>query len=122
MYCSFSGVALKPGLSFCNYCGEKLSGTKSDNIIKSPEARPETLIGAIVFTFVFGLVAITVLMGVTKAVLHLEVGLILALALLSFLIMVSLEGVFIGLLLRRKRGAGGSRRLFAIEGPGNKRA
>ena len=106
MYCSFCGVALKPGLSFCNYCGEKLSGAKGNDIIKSPEVRPETLIGAMVFTFVFGLVAITVLMGVMKAVLHLEDGLILALALLSFLIMVSLEGVFIRLLLRRKRGAG----------------
>jgi type III secretory pathway component EscV len=58
-----------------------------------------------VFAFVFGLGAITVLMGVMKAVLHLEVGLILAFALLSFLIMLSLEGVFIRLLLRRKRGA-----------------
>ena len=94
-----------PGLSYCNYCGEKLSGAKSASTIKSPEVRPETLVGAMVFAFVFGLGAITVLMGVMKAVLHLEVGLILAFALLSFLIMLSLEGVFIRLLLRRKRGA-----------------
>jgi len=105
MYCSSCGVAVTPGLSYCNYCGEKLSGAKSDSIIKSPEVRPETLVGAMVFAFVFGLGAITVLMGVMKAVLHLELGLILAFALLSFLIMLSLEGVFIRLLLRRNRGA-----------------
>jgi hypothetical protein len=105
MYCSSCGVAVTPGLSYCNHCGEELSNAKSDGIIKSPEVRPETLVGAMVFVFVFGLGAITVLMGVMKAVLHLEVGLILAFALLSFLIMLSLEGVFIRLLLRRKRGA-----------------
>jgi hypothetical protein len=104
MYCSSCGVAVAQGLSYCNYCGEKLSGAKSDSIIKSPEVRPETLVAAMVFAFVLGLGAITVLMGVMKAVLHLEVGLILAFTLLSFLIMLSLEGVFIRLLLRRKRG------------------
>ena len=105
MYCASCGVAVTPGLSYCNYCGEKLSGAKSDTIIKSPEVRPETLVGAMVLTFVFGLVAITVLMGVMKAVLHFEMGQILAFALLSFLVMLSLEGVFIRLLLRRQRGA-----------------
>jgi hypothetical protein len=58
-----------------------------------------------VFAFVFGLAAITVLMGVMKAVLRLEVGVVLAFTMLSFLILLSLEGVFIRLLLRRKRGA-----------------
>jgi hypothetical protein len=105
MYCSSCGVVVTPGLSYCNYCGEKLSGAKGDSVIKSPEVRPETLVGAMVFTFVFGLGAITVLMGVMKAVLRLEVGVVLAFTLLSFLIMLSLEGVFIRLLLRRKRGA-----------------
>ena len=105
MYCSSCGVAVTPGLSYCNYCGEKLSGAKSDSTIKSPEVRPETLVGAMVFTFVFGLGAITVFMGVMKAVLHLELGQILAFMLLSFLILLSLEGVIIRLLFRRKRGA-----------------
>ena len=105
MYCSSCGVAVTQGLSYCNYCGEKLSGAKSDRIIKSPEVRPETLVGAMVCSFVFGLGAIAVLLGMMKAVLRLENGLILAFALLSFLIMLSLEGVFIRLLLRRNRGA-----------------
>ncbi len=105
MYCSSCGVAVPPGLSYCNYCGVKLSGGKSDGSLKSPEVRPETLIGAMVFAFVFGLGAITLLMGVLKVMLHLETGLILAFALLSFLIMLSLEGVFIRLLFRRKPNA-----------------
>jgi predicted amidophosphoribosyltransferase len=105
MYCSSCGVAVTPGLRYCNYCGEKLSGAKSDRIIKSPEVKPESLLEAMVFTFVFGLGAITVLIGVMKAVLHLELGQILAFTLLSFLIMLLLEGVFIRLLFRRKRGA-----------------
>jgi hypothetical protein len=82
-----------------------LSGTKSDRLIKSPEVKPETLVAAMVFTFVFGLGAITVLVGVMKAVLELETGLILFFALLSFLIMLSLEGVIIRLLFRRQHVA-----------------
>jgi hypothetical protein len=105
MYCSSCGVAVTQGLSYCNYCGEKLNGTKGERVVKSPEVKPETLVGAMVFTFVFGLGAITVLMGVMKAGLHLELGQILAFTLLSFLILLSLEGVFIRLLFRRNRGA-----------------
>ena len=105
MYCSSCGVAVAQGLSFCNYCGAKLNGVKGDNVVKSSEVKPETLVGAMVFVFVFGLAAITVLMGVMKAVLGLNVGQILAFTLLSFLIMLSLEVVFIRLLLRRKHGA-----------------
>src|ERR1700694_2921798 len=103
MYCSSCGVAVTPGLSYCNYCGEKLSGAKSVSTIKSPEVKPETLVASMVFTFVFGLGAITVLMGVMKAVLHLELGQILAFTMLSFLIMLLLEGVIIRLLFGRKR-------------------
>jgi|ERR1700686_1090141 len=104
MYCSSCGVAVAQGLSYCNYCGAKLNGVKGDNVIKSSEVKPETLVAAMVFVFVFGLGAITVLMGVMKAVLHLEVGQILAFTLLSFLIMLLIEGVCIRLLFRRRRG------------------
>jgi hypothetical protein len=105
MYCSSCGVALTPGLSYCNHCGEKLSSARRDKIIKSPEMRPEPLVGAMVFCFIFGLVAITMLIGVMKSELGLNTGQILAFAILSFLILLSLEGVFIRLLFRRKPGA-----------------
>lgn len=105
MYCSACGVAVAQGLSYCNYCGAKLSGANGDNVIKSPDVKPELLVSAMVVVFVLGLAAIIVLMGVMKAVLDLDVGLILAFTLLSFLIMLLLEGLFIRLLFRRKHGA-----------------
>ena len=105
MYCSSCGVAVAQGLSYCNYCGAKLNGEKGDNVIESSEVKPELLVSAMVATFVLGLAVIIVLMGVMKAVLDLNVGQILAFTLLSFLIMLSLEGVFLRLLFRRKRGS-----------------
>lgn len=95
MYCSSCGVAVAQGLSYCNYCGAKLSGVKGDSVTKSSEVRPEYLVFAMMAVFVFGLAAITVLMGVMKTVLGLPVERILAFALLPFLFMVVLEGVFI---------------------------
>jgi|SRR6266487_5151057 len=105
MYCSTCGVNVAQGLSYCNYCGATLSGAKGETRIKSPEVKPEILVSSMVVVFVFGLVAITMMIGVMKTVLALNAGQILAFTLLSFLIMVFLESVFIRLLLRRKRGA-----------------
>lgn len=103
MYCSSCGVAVAQGLSYCNYCGAKLNGEKG-SLVKSTELRAESLIiSAMVVLFIGGLLAITVLMGVMKAVLDLNTGQILAFTLLSFLIMLLIEGVLISRLLRRKR-------------------
>ena len=106
MYCSSCGVAVAQGLSYCNHCGAKLSGAKADGLVKSSEVKPESLAAAMGAVFVFGLVAITFLMGMMKAVLNLNVGLIIAFTLLSFLIMLLVEGVFIRLLFGRKRTTG----------------
>ena len=56
-------------------------------------------------TFIFGLVAITILMGVMKSVLEMPVGQILGVMVFPFLLMLVIEGVFIRLLLRRTHGA-----------------
>ena len=104
MYCSSCGVVVAQGLSYCNYCGAKLSGVKGDSIIKSPEVKPESLVWGMVAVLVFGFVAIVFLMMAMKMV-GLNVGQILAFMILSFLIMLLVEGVFIWQLLRRKRGA-----------------
>jgi len=104
MYCSSCGVAVAQSLSYCNYCGEKLNGVKGSDS-ESPAVRPELLVAALVGVFVFGLVAISILMGMMKAILQLNEGVILAFAVLCFLIMLSLEGIFVRLLFRRKRGA-----------------
>jgi hypothetical protein len=70
-----------------------------------------------VFTFVFGLGAITVLMGVMKAVLHFEYGPLVAFTLLCFLIMLLLEGVIVRLLFRRPRGADETDSAPTLKGP-----
>src|SRR5215216_6849191 len=104
MFCSSCGVSVVQGLSYCNYCGAKLTGEKGDNAIKSSEVKPESLVWAMVAVLVFGFVAIVFLLMSMKMV-GLNVGQILAFTILSFLIMLLVEGVFIWQLLRRKRGA-----------------
>ena len=106
MFCSSCGVSVAQGLSYCNHCGAKLNGEKGDSLIKTTELRAESLIiSAMVGLFVLGLLAISALMWVMKAVLDLNAGQVLAFAALSFLIMLLIEGVLIWRLSRRKRGA-----------------
>jgi uncharacterized protein (DUF983 family) len=102
MYCSSCGVAVTQGLTYCNYCGARLS--RGDSSDKPPDIRPGGLVTMMVATFVMGLFASTVLMGVMKAVLHFEYGPLVAFTMLSFLIMMVLEGIFILLLFRRRHG------------------
>lgn len=106
MYCSTCGKAVTPGLSYCNHCGAKLSGAKGDGITKSSDVKPETLVGAMVAVFIFGLGAIIFLMMALKMVFGPEnLHLIIAFTSLSFLIMLAVEGVFLWMLLGRKNGA-----------------
>lgn len=104
MYCSTCGAAVAQGLSYCKHCGGKLNGDKDNGVAESSEIKPESLIRAMTSVFVLGILAITVLIGVMKAILNLNDGQILGFATFSFLIMLLLESVFIWLLLRRKRG------------------
>ena len=104
MYCSACGASVAQSLSYCNYCGAKLNSEKSDSLIRTTELRAESFImSAMAGLFVTGLLAISVLMIVMKLVLDLNGGQILALTLLSFLIMMLIEGVFIWQLFHRKR-------------------
>src|SRR5262245_10843496 len=100
MYCSTCGVAVAQGLSYCNYCGAKLNRGAGDGI---SEVRPESLVSAIAALFVFGLVAITILMGVMKRVLDLPIEGVVILGLVPFLLLLVIELVLIRLLLRRTR-------------------
>ena len=106
MYCSKCGSAVSPNLSYCNHCGAKLSGAKSDGVAKSSEVKPETLVAAIAAVFIFGLGAIILLMMALKFVFGSEnMGLVIAFTFLSFMIMLAVEGVFVGMSLSRKKGA-----------------
>ena len=102
MYCSACGVAINQGTTYCNYCGAKVNPGDKD---ASPDVRPGGLVTMMVATFVMGTFVITLLMGMMKAILHFEYGPIMGITLLSFLIMLMLEGVFIRLLFRRKADA-----------------
>lgn len=104
MYCPSCGVAVTQGLSYCKSCGAKLSGAKGDHAVES-EVKPELLVSAMVGGFVLGLVAIAVLVGVLKAVAGFDLPILVAVTALSFLLMLVVEGVLIGLLLRGRRGA-----------------
>ncbi len=105
MYCSSCGVAVAQGLSYCNYCGGKLNGAEGDNVIKSSGVKPELLVSAMVGLFILGLVAIAVLIGVLKQVAGFDLPILLAVTMFSFVLMLVVEGVLIGLLLSGRRGA-----------------
>ena len=106
MYCSSCGVAIADGLTYCNFCGARVNSEKTDTLVKTTELRAESLIiSAMVGLFILGLLAISVLIGVMKAILHFDVGPLLAFAFMSFLILIGLEGVLISRLFRRNRKA-----------------
>jgi uncharacterized membrane protein YhdT len=77
---------------------------RSDNGSSSVQ-NSDRLIFGMLATFVFGLVAITMMMGMMKVILGLPVFMILACMLVPFSIMVAMEVVFIRLLLRRSETA-----------------
>jgi len=101
MYCSACGVSLVQDLSYCNHCGAKLAG---DKVVKSSEVKPESLVWGMIAVLVFGLVAIMFLMMAMKMV-GLNQAQILAFTILSFAMVLLIEGVLIWQLLARKRGA-----------------
>jgi hypothetical protein len=105
MYCSSCGVAVAQGLSYCNYCGAKLSGADGDSVTVSSGIKPELLVSAMAGLFILGLVAIAVLIGALKAVAGFDLPFLLAATMLSFLLLMVVEGVLIGLLLSGQRGA-----------------
>ena len=105
MYCSTCGVAVAENLSYCNYCGGRIVTSNNDRVATSREVQPGLLVSAMAGTFILGILAITVLLGVMKAVLGLQTGQILAFAALSFFMLLSLEAVYLYLLFRRNRSA-----------------
>ena len=105
MYCSTCGVVVADSLSYCNHCGARISRSNGDQANLTRDLNPGLLVYAMLATFIFGLVAIAILLGVMKSVLGLEAGQILGFAVLSFLIMLFLEGVFLSFLIRRTRSA-----------------
>lgn len=118
MYCSSCGAAVAQGLSYCNYCGARLKVEEGDGLARSSELKAESLIvSAMVGLFILGLLAIAVLMGVMKEVLGFHEPLLVAFTLLSFLILLLIEGVLVSRLPRRGRGARGPGENAPPKGP-----
>jgi hypothetical protein len=104
MYCSSCGTALTDGLSYCSRCGSEVGGKNSPvevNEIKPPQI-PEPLVWATVAVSVGGLAIVVGLIAVMKAS-GFSYGLITLFSLLSFLLLVGAESVFIWLIVRSKR-------------------
>ena len=102
MYCSTCGVAVAQGLSYCNQCGAKLTGEKSEGVTKVAKAQPESLVWAILAVFVVGLGSIMALMGILKVQFNANLGIVIIFSLIVFLLMLVVEGVFISLLFGSK--------------------
>lgn len=105
MYCSSCGSAVSREMSYCSRCGAKAGGAGGESPAKPAESFAESLVWAIVAVFVVGLGAIIGLMAVMKEVVGFDLRVILAVTALSFVLMLAVEGVLIGLLLKGGRGA-----------------
>lgn len=100
MYCPSCGGAVARALTYCNHCGARLTGSQGDKIQQRSEQHSESLVWAIVGALGVGLGCIIGLMAVMKNVVHFDLGLIIALTLLSFFLVFAVEGVLIWQLLR----------------------
>jgi hypothetical protein len=103
MYCSSCGTRVASGLSYCSRCGGEV-GAEDRTVPLAPPPIPEFLIWAIVGVSVGGLSLIIGLMAVMKWA-GFDLGLIAMFTILSFLLLLGAESVFIWLLLRLRRPA-----------------
>ena len=110
MNCSFCGEAVAQGVYFCKHCGARLSGgdgndASEDHFSIYSEVKPELLVFGMVAVLVFGFLAVAVLIGVLKAVAGFDTPFLLLATLISFVLILAIEGVLISLLLSGKRRA-----------------
>ena len=111
MYCSSCGVAVAKGVSFCNYCGARVSSTDSE--LEFRGVRPGLIVSAMAGIFVLGLPGIVFLIFMLNAV-RLDPQQSMAFAWVTLLLLVALEVVFLVLLLRQRsrKGETGQRDQF----------
>jgi hypothetical protein len=112
MYCSSCGAALSEGLSYCNRCGAEVNATRSMVPLR-PAPIPDSIVWAIVAVSVGGLGVLIALMAVMKHELNFNEGLIILFSLLSFLLLLGAEAVFIWLVVRAKNLASETPKLIA---------
>ena len=93
------------GVSYCNRCGAKAGGARDAGDKDAGGLSLDSLVWAVVSLFVAGLGVIIGLMAVMKEVVGFDLPIILAVTALSFLLLLSIEGVLVGLLLGARRRA-----------------
>lgn len=99
MYCSSCGVAVSQALTYCNHCGAKLNSAKTDDLSEARQANPELLVSAMAATFILGLVAIAVLLGVLKQVAGFDPPFLIAATAFCFALLLLIEGMLIKMLI-----------------------
>ncbi len=114
MYCSSCGVAVNPGLSYCNRCGAEV-GAKERGANKLSELSAGSLVWAIVAITIVGLGAVISLLARLKESPEFA-GVIMGFSVLSLLIVLATEILFIWLLLRSKTPAKGAAELSNLKG------
>jgi hypothetical protein len=97
MYCSSCGSAVSQSLTYCSRCGAKLRSAEASLTLDS-------LVWAIVSLLVAGVGVIIGLMAVMKNVVGLHEGIIVVITALSFLALLTAEGVLIRILLGAWKG------------------
>lgn len=100
MYCSSCGLEVNPGLSYCNRCGAEV-GAKERSTNKLSELSAGSLVWAIVAITIVGLGAVISLLARLKETPEFA-GVIMGFSLLSLLVVLATEILFIWLLLRSK--------------------
>src|SRR5438309_9498820 len=103
MYCFSCGTAVNPGLSYCNRCGAEV-GAKERGANKLSELSAASLVWAIVAITTVGVGAILAFLGQLKEAPQFA-GQIMGFSVLSLLVVLATEILFIWLLLRPKTGA-----------------
>ena len=100
MYCSSCGVAVGKGLTYCNYCGARLTSTGTE--FEFREVKPGLLVSAMAGIFVLGLPGIAFIVFMLNAALRLDPQQTMAFTWMVLILLVALELVFLFLLLRRR--------------------
>lgn len=103
MYCSTCGTTLTESLGYCNRCGTEAGGV-SRTVPLKPAQVPESLVWAIVAVSVGGLAMLIGLIAVMKEA-GFNDGMIALFSMLSFLLLLGSESVFIWLILRSRSAA-----------------
>jgi hypothetical protein len=105
MYCSACGSVVAQNVTYCNRCGAKAGGARDEGGGPAGGLSLDSLVWAIVSLFVAGLGVIIGLMAVMKEVVGFDLPIVLAVTALSFLLLLSVQVVLVGLLLSARRRA-----------------